>query len=294
MSDHDYYVAEESTATCSKPGVAIYVCRMCKDSFTVENSPALGHDFEYIIIVSPTCKAEGYEIGDCSRCDATDTRPVATIDHDYVRTEVSPTCLEDGVATYICSYGCGTTYDETLPALGHSYPAVWVELLPATCSERGLSVKICSVCSDLQRQILPKLSHTDSNSDGICDECGFGGEYKPDTPSQPEVHEHSYSATISKNPSCTEKGVKSYICACGDSYNEDIAAVGHKDADGNGLCDVCGFGEEIKPDVPEDPSVNCSCNCHKSGLSKILFKLILLFQRFLRTNKTCSCGASHY
>ena len=139
-------------------------------------------------------------------------------------------------------------------------------------------------------QVMPKLSHNDSNSDGVCDECGFGGESKPDTPSQPEVHEHSYTATISKYPSCTEKGIKSYVCTCGNSYNEDIATVGHKDADNNGLCDVCGFGE----DTPEDPSANCSCNCHKSGLSKIIFNLILFFQKLLRSNKTCICGASHY
>ena len=238
MSEHDYYVAEESTATCSKPGVAIYVCRMCKDSYTVENSPALGHDFEYIIIVSPTCKAEGYEMGDCSRCDATDTRPVATIDHDYVRTEVAPTCLEDGVATYTCSYGCGTTYDEILPALGHSYPANWVTLQFANCTERGLSVKICRDCCEIMSQSIPKLPHTDSNSDGVCDECGFGGESKPDTPDVP------------------------------DTPNE--------------------------PDVPEDPSANCSCNCHKSGLSKIIFNLILFFQKLLRSNKTCICGVDHY
>ena len=294
MSEHDYYVAEESTATCSKPGIAIYVCRMCKDSYTVENSPALGHDFEYIIIVSPTCKAEGYEIGDCSRCDATDTRPVATIDHDYVRTEVAPTCLEDGVATYTCSYGCGTTYDETLPALGHSYPANWVTILPATCTERGSAIKICRACSEVMSQVMPKLSHTDSNSDGVCDECGFGGESKPDTPSEPEVHKHSYTSTVTKAPTCTESGIVKFACNCGDTFNEYPAALGHSDADGNGLCDVCGYGDAIKPDVPENPSANCSCNCHKSGLSKILFNIILFFQKFLRMNKTCGCGVSHY
>ena len=294
MSEHDYYVAEESTATCSKPGIAIYVCRMCKDSYTVENSPALGHDFEYIIIVSPTCKAEGYEMGDCSRCDATDTRPVATIDHDYVRTEVAPTCLEDGVATYTCSYGCGTSYDETLPALGHSYPANWVTILPATCTERGSAIKICRACSEVMSQVMPKLSHTDSNSDGVCDECGFGGESKPDTPPQPEVHEHSYKTTITLEATCDVAGVMKLTCSCGDVKMEAIPKLAHSDADGNGLCDVCGFGEEIKPDVPEDPSANCSCNCHKGGIMGILFKLVLLFQRFLHLNQTCSCGADHY
>lgn len=229
MSEHDYYVAAESTATCYEGGKAIYVCRMCKDSFAVENSPALGHDFEYIIVVSPTCMAEGYEVGECTRCDATDTRPVAKIDHDYVRTEVSPTCLDDGVATYTCAYGCGTTYDEVLPALGHSYPANWVVILPATCSDRGTSIKICRACSGVVSQVMPKLAHTDANNDGVCDTCDA-----TDAPVVPD-----------------------------------------------------------KPSTSE-PSADCDCNCHKSGLFNMLFKLILFFQKFLRMNKTCACGVAHY
>lgn len=252
MSEHDYYVAEESTATCNKPGIAIYVCRMCKDSYTVENSPALGHDFEYIIIETPTCTREGYEYGDCTRCDATETRPVPTIDHDYVRTEVSPTCLDDGLATYTCSYGCGKTYDEVIPALGHSYPAVWIELLPATCTERGLSVKICSVCSDLQRQILPKLAHADNDGDGACDECGYGKE-TPDTPDTP-THSHKYSTSVTITPTCEVKGEMKFTCDCGDSYTKEIPALGHTEVideaveatcSSTGLtegshCDICG------------------------------------------------------
>ena len=252
MSEHDYYVAEESTATCIEPGIAIYVCRMCKDSYTVENSPALGHDFEYIIIETPTCTREGYEYGDCTRCDATETRPVPTIDHDYVRTEVSPTCLDDGLATYTCSYGCGKTYDEVIPALGHSYPAVWIELLPATCTERGLSVKICSVCSDLQRQILPKLAHADNDGDGACDECGYGKE-TPDTPDTP-THSNKYSTSVTITPTCEVKGEMKFTCDCGDSYTKEIPALGHTEVideaveatcSSTGLtegshCDICG------------------------------------------------------
>lgn len=259
----------------------------CKIDFADATSNPLCYLYSNLYI-------EGIKIGVCIRCGDTDTRSIDKIDHDYVRTEISPTCLEDGLATYTCSYGCGTSYDEVLPALGHSYPANWTILMKSTCTERGLSVKICKACTEIMSQTLPKLNHADSNSDGVCDVCGFGEEIKPDTPPQPETHEHSYTATISKYPSCTEKGIKSYVCACGNSYNEDIAAVGHKDADGNGLCDVCGFGEEIKPNIPEDPSANCSCNCHKSGLSKILFKLILIFQKFFRMNKYCACGLTHY
>lgn len=39
---------------------------------------------------------------------------------------------------------------------------------------------------------------------------------------------------------------------------------------------------------------NCSCNCHKGGISGFFFKLILFFQKIFKTNKTCSCGVAHY
>lgn len=39
---------------------------------------------------------------------------------------------------------------------------------------------------------------------------------------------------------------------------------------------------------------NCSCNCHKNGIAKFFFKLILFFQKIFRTNKECKCGMPHY
>ena len=40
-------------------------------------------------------------------------------------------------------------------------------------------------------------------------------------------HEHIYTSTITKNATCTETGVKTYICECGNRYTEEILATGH-------------------------------------------------------------------
>ncbi len=40
-------------------------------------------------------------------------------------------------------------------------------------------------------------------------------------------HEHDYIGTMTTLPTCTEKGVMTYECACGDSYTEEVAALGH-------------------------------------------------------------------
>ena len=41
-------------------------------------------------------------------------------------------------------------------------------------------------------------------------------------------HKHSYTSTITKQPTCTEEGVKTFKCSeCGDTYTETIPAKGH-------------------------------------------------------------------
>lgn len=51
---------------------------------------------------------------------------------------------------------------------------------------------------------------------------------KQDTPKEekpaPE-HKHEYTANLTTNPTCTEEGVMTYTCSCGDSYTEAGAPV---------------------------------------------------------------------
>ncbi len=42
-----------------------------------------------------------------------------------------------------------------------------------------------------------------------------------------ETHEHVYTSQVTQSPSCTATGVRTYTCACGDSYTESISATGH-------------------------------------------------------------------
>lgn len=46
------------------------------------------------------------------------------------------------------------------------------------------------------------------------------------------AHEHSYTPVVTTNPSCTQPGIKTFACSCGDTYTEAIAAVGHSYDDG--------------------------------------------------------------
>lgn len=43
----------------------------------------------------------------------------------------------------------------------------------------------------------------------------------------PSSHEHDYTSSVTGRPTCTQSGVRTYTCSCGDSYTESIAPTGH-------------------------------------------------------------------
>lgn len=116
--------------------------------------------------------------------------------------------------------------------------------------------------------------------------------FNEETPEEPE-HTHSFTAGVILAATCEDDGIMSFLCKCGQSYTEIIPATGHKDENGDYECDN-GCGYEFEKPAPEDPSKDCSCNCHKKGIANFFFKIILFFQKIFRTNKTCACGIAHY
>ena len=56
--------------------------------------------------------------------------------------------------------------------------------------------------------------------------------------------DHSFTARITSKPTCTQAGVKTFTCACGYSYTEKVAALGHDYV--NGVCSRCGKKESAQ------------------------------------------------
>ena len=77
------------------------------------------------------------------------------------------------------------------------------------------------------------------------------------------------------------------VIAGGDIIPQEPECV---DSDANNHCDWC---NRVMVE-PADPSENCSCNCHKKGISKFFFDFALFFQKIFRLNSVCDCGIRHY
>ena len=53
------------------------------------------------------------------------------------------------------------------------------------------------------------------------------------------LHEHSYAEEITKQPTCTEEGEKTFTCDCGDTYTETIPAKGHTEVIDKAVAATC-------------------------------------------------------
>ncbi|MGN1419161.1 MAG: hypothetical protein ACI4W6_07515, partial [Acutalibacteraceae bacterium] len=85
---------------------------------------------------------------------------------------VAATCTKEGKTEGSHCSVCGAviTAQKTVPVTEHTYTTVIVT--PATCINEGVKVLTCTVCGQSQTQKIPLADHSDSNDDGVCDECG--------------------------------------------------------------------------------------------------------------------------
>lgn len=64
-------------------------------------------------------------------------------------------------------------------------------------------------------------------------------------------HNHEYTSEVTKDPTCTESGVETFTCECGDSYTQAVLALGHSytalDKNDNSHWNVCVRCSEAQP-----------------------------------------------
>ena len=74
---------------------------------------------------------------------------------------------------------------------------------------------------------------------------------------------------------------------CSEYETREIAALGHKDENGDGTCDTC--ADSALPEKGEDAETDHVCG-EVSGLKAFINKIINFFRRLFGQPELCPCG----
>ncbi|MDO4380528.1 MAG: InlB B-repeat-containing protein [Clostridia bacterium] len=162
-------------ASCSNKGLAERHCKRegCNTKVEKELRKLSHKESEWIVDKEATCTEEGHRYKKCEAgCGFIFSEEVIPMkDHDFVITESTATCIDDGYSTYKCT-ACGLEKKgEIVRALGHDY-GDWVITKAPTCSRKGEKIVTCQRCGILlAKEEISKTPHRDENGDGKCDDC---------------------------------------------------------------------------------------------------------------------------
>ena len=227
-------------ADCENPGKNVYKCSVCGQTLREEAVSAPGHSYAGVVTRAPSCEEEGITTYTCSACGDSYTEPIEPTGHSWKEDETvytPPNCTEPGSQGYVCEKDANHTKTEPIPASGHSYAEpgfVWAADLSsctatAVCGSCGESLALkCDVNAEETKAAteteVGEMSYTASVTIGetVCTDSR--------TAEIPKLG-HNYTETITKQPTCTEAGEKTFTCQnteCTErTYTEQIPATGH-------------------------------------------------------------------
>ena len=233
-ANSDSLTCDVSKSEDTSTGTITYTAKY-NDIIVSEVTPGHEHTLTKVDAKPATCTASGNkEYYKCDSCgllfEDAEGKTETTMDkvtipatghHKWDEGKVTkePTVDAQGEKTYTCTV-CGETKIETIPALDHKHTLTKVDAKPATCTASGNKEYYkCDSCGLLFEDAEGK---TETNMDKVTIPAGHKwGEWK-----------------VTKEPTCTEKGVKTHICTvCQATETVEIATVPHHYV--NGVCTVC-------------------------------------------------------
>ena len=241
---HDYK-ASVTAPTCTAKGHTTYTCSGCGDTYIADETPATGHSYTETVITAPACARTGSSRYSCKNCGDTYTATVPALGHDwgYWQQTTAPTCTEKGQDTRICKRDASHKQTRDVNALGHNYVPV---VTAPTCTAQGYTTYTCSRCQDAyvdnytdalghspkapveENRVEPGCETTGScDLVTYCSVCSAEVERVPQTLAALGHNWGEWQRTT--NPTCTEKGQDTRICARNDSHKQtrDVSAIGH-------------------------------------------------------------------
>lgn len=119
--------------------------------------------------------------------------------HTYETAVTAPTCETPGFTSHTCSVCEESHTDSEIPALGHSFTN-YVNDNNATCTIDGTEHAQCTRCDKVDVRILAGTATGHSFDEGV----------------------------ITTQPGCTEAGIMTFTCGCGEQYTAVLPASGHR------------------------------------------------------------------
>ena len=228
--------------SCEEKGVKTYRCTETNCNYTkTEDIAATGHNWnDGKVTTKASCDHTGVKTYTCKTCRDTRTETIAMLEHTWDEGQVTtkPTCTQKGIRTYTCNV-CKATKTEEIEATGHDYKVK--DHKDATCTEDGYTTSVCKNCGDEKKETIKATGHQHTEVRGTkkatCIEEGYTGDtYCTDcgnmisTGKKIEKTDHTWdNGTVTKDPTCTEKGSKTYTCSvCQKTKTEEIPATGHQ------------------------------------------------------------------
>ncbi len=236
------YTSKVVQPTCTERGYTLYTCEECeytyRDEF-VDPVPTKHKEFVVKETVPATCTEDGYIIEICPDCGVERTKANGVAGHVMSAWETvqAPTCTDYGVERRSC-INCDECNEERDINPSHTYEVV--EVIAATCTSNGYTVKECSVCGNsINDNYTNALEHkfpadpewvvlepATCEKEGIkANYCEHGcGEYQSAV-----IPKHFYEI-IKEEATCTGYGKEYAKCTeCGDTYLiSQTSPLGHK------------------------------------------------------------------
>ena len=185
------------------------------------------------------------EDGSAQKTYVVTLKQVQTCEHENteLRNAKEATCTEAGYTGDTVCTDCGETVKEgtVIPTTNHTTEVRNAK--EATCTETGYTGdEICTVCGETVKEgtVIPTTNHTTevrNAKEATCTETGYTGDKVctvcgevVEEGSEIPVKDHSWDdGVVTKEPTETEEGVKTYTCKlCGETKTEAIPVVINK------------------------------------------------------------------
>lgn len=164
--------------TCEGGGWTEHICRLCNTTYTTDPKEPTGHRREWNTWYQSMDGKSHFR--QCPACGAQESVDCTMNEIAYT----AATCLKTGSRTKQCPF-CNRSEKETIPAIGHDYPAEWVKSTNGVehyrlCRRDGCGVRNVKPCVMVPAGDTNVYCKAPSVIGLICRDCGYTNSHATD------------------------------------------------------------------------------------------------------------------